>query len=95
MLTPPTKDNATSRLLCHVRRATSLARIKDLNASLKDFEAALRLDPDNAALAKDADVVRACLKAHSDDEEDRTQASIDCQEEEDEEESEFLSGSSC
>ncbi|RXG68350.1 Dyslexia susceptibility 1 candidate protein 1 protein-like [Armadillidium vulgare] len=61
LMIPASKENAKSRLLCHVRRGTSYVRLRDLSSALIDYESAFHLDPTSDALAKDVAAIKDCL----------------------------------
>eukprot|EP00042_Codosiga_hollandica_P033089 m.217330 g.217330 ORF g.217330 m.217330 type:complete len:249 (+) comp54106_c0_seq17:460-1206(+) len=53
LLTPPVPANLKSRVNALTRRATALVSLGDQLSALHDFQAALRLDPSNAAVESD------------------------------------------
>ncbi|KAB7494020.1 Dyslexia susceptibility 1 candidate 1-like protein [Armadillidium nasatum] len=61
LMIPASKENAKSRLLCHVRRGTSYVRLRDLSSALIDYESAFHLDPTSEALEKDVAAIKDCL----------------------------------
>lgn len=63
LLTPPVEANRQSRLRAHVRRGTAFAKLEMYIESLQDYEAARKLDPQNAQLLADADKIRSIIES--------------------------------
>ena len=66
LLTPCITLNATSRLKCHVRRATALCRVGLAKHGVADLEAAVKLDPTSAALKADLERAKELAEKDSD-----------------------------
>lgn len=60
-LTPPVEANATSRLKCHVRRGTAFCELELYAEGLLDYDAAIKIDPDNKELIADAENIRKII----------------------------------
>ena len=58
LLTPPVAENASSRLKAHVRRGTAFCEMELYAEGLMDYEAALKIEPDNEDIRKDAENIR-------------------------------------
>jgi dyslexia susceptibility 1 candidate gene 1 protein len=58
LLTPPVPQNAASRARVHVRRGTALCQLELYAEGLQDYEAALKLEPDNDEVRTDAQKIR-------------------------------------
>uniref|UniRef100_S4S020 Dynein axonemal assembly factor 4 n=1 Tax=Petromyzon marinus TaxID=7757 RepID=S4S020_PETMA len=58
LLTPPVPANRVARVKAHVRRGTALSQLEMFVEGLMDYEAALKLDPDNEVLREDARRIR-------------------------------------
>ncbi|XP_061428346.1 dynein axonemal assembly factor 4-like isoform X1 [Lethenteron reissneri] len=58
LLTPPVPANRAARVKAHVRRGTALCQLEMFVEGLMDYEAALKLDPDNVVLREDARKIR-------------------------------------
>ena len=61
MLTPPVADNANSRLKAHVRRGTAFCELELYAEGLLDYEAALKIDPNNSELKEDSENIRKTI----------------------------------
>ena len=61
LLTPPVEDNAQSRLKAHVRRGTAFCELELYAEGLLDYEAALKIEPDNAEIQNDAENIRKII----------------------------------
>lgn len=62
LLTPPVPANAQSRLKAHVRRGTAFCHLELYVEGLQDYEAALKIDPQNIELLQDAEKIRAVIQ---------------------------------
>ncbi|XP_051953472.1 dynein assembly factor 4, axonemal [Xyrauchen texanus] len=62
LLTPAVTANATARLKAHVRRGTAFCELELYVEGLQDFQAALEIDPHNAALKADTDRIRQIVQ---------------------------------
>lgn len=61
LLTPPVVDNASSRLKAHVRRGTAFCELELYAEGLLDYEAALKIDPENSEIREDAENIRKLI----------------------------------
>ena len=57
-MTPPVAENSSSRLKAHVRRGTAFCEMELYAEGLMDYEAALKIEPDNEDIRKDAENIR-------------------------------------
>ncbi|NXX85241.1 DAAF4 factor, partial [Urocolius indicus] len=62
LLTPPVPDNESARVKAHVRRGTAFCQLELYTEGLQDYEAALRIDPKNKTIAKDAEKIRHLIQ---------------------------------
>ncbi|EDO29978.1 predicted protein [Nematostella vectensis] len=62
LLTPPVPANAVSRCKAYVRRGTAAYHSEEYVEALKDYESALKIDPNNESLRADADRIRAIIQ---------------------------------
>ncbi|XP_072551181.1 dynein axonemal assembly factor 4 [Salminus brasiliensis] len=62
LLTPAVADNAAARLKAHVRRGTAFCELELYVEGLQDYQAALKIDPNNQALQADADKIREIVQ---------------------------------
>ncbi|XP_051512003.1 dynein axonemal assembly factor 4-like isoform X2 [Myxocyprinus asiaticus] len=62
LLMPAVTANATARLKAHVRRGTAFCELELYVEGLQDFQAALEIDPHNAALKADTDRIRQIVQ---------------------------------
>ncbi|KFO21397.1 dynein assembly factor 4, axonemal [Fukomys damarensis] len=62
LLTPPVADNAAARMKAHVRRGAAFCQLELYAEGLQDYEAALRINPADAAVRKDAEKIRDVLQ---------------------------------
>ncbi|XP_059808478.1 dynein assembly factor 4, axonemal isoform X1 [Hypanus sabinus] len=62
LLTPAVPDNAESRLKAHVRRGAAFCELELYVEGLQDYEAALKIDPNNAAVKADAEKIRRVIQ---------------------------------
>lgn len=63
LLFPAVPQNAASRCKALVRRGTAFCELELYVEGLRDYEAALKIDPDNKALAADAERMRQIIQA--------------------------------
>ncbi len=61
-LTPPVQQNLSSRVKAHVRRGTAFCQLELYAEGLQDYEAALKLEPQNEQLKKDAEKIRDIIQ---------------------------------
>ena len=61
LLTPPVADNAASRLKAHVRRGSAFCELELYAEGLLDYEAALKIQPDNIEVMEDAQNIRKLI----------------------------------
>jgi dyslexia susceptibility 1 candidate gene 1 protein len=64
LLTPPVESNLQSRIKSHVRRGTAFCELELYAEGLTDYEAALKLDPNNPELKNDADSIRKIIQGN-------------------------------
>ncbi|KAL7879210.1 hypothetical protein AOLI_G00101840 [Acnodon oligacanthus] len=62
LLTPAVADNAAARLRAHVRRGTAFCELELYIEGLQDYQAALKIDPNNQALQADASKIREIVQ---------------------------------
>ncbi|XP_043532981.1 dynein assembly factor 4, axonemal [Chiloscyllium plagiosum] len=62
LLTPAVPDNANGRLKAHVRRGTAFCELELYVEGLQDFEAALKIDPNNKTIQDDAEKIRRVIQ---------------------------------
>ncbi|XP_043120055.1 dynein assembly factor 4, axonemal [Puntigrus tetrazona] len=62
LLKPAVAANAPARLKAHVRRGTAFCELELYVEGLLDYQAALEIDPRNAALQADADKIREIIQ---------------------------------
>ncbi|KAM9807553.1 dynein axonemal assembly factor 4-like [Neosynchiropus ocellatus] len=65
LLTPEVRDNAAARARAHVRRGSAFCQLELFAEGLLDFQAALKIDPDNRALQCDAQKIRDIIQGTS------------------------------
>eukprot|EP00106_Octopus_bimaculoides_P005017 XP_014772459.1 PREDICTED: dyslexia susceptibility 1 candidate gene 1 protein homolog [Octopus bimaculoides] len=63
LLMPPVPQNASSRCKAFVRRGTAFCKLELFVEGLQDYEAALKLDPNNEQLIKDAEEIRRVIQS--------------------------------
>nr|XP_006812430.1 PREDICTED: LOW QUALITY PROTEIN: dyslexia susceptibility 1 candidate gene 1 protein homolog [Saccoglossus kowalevskii] len=63
LLTPPVEANANSRLKAHIRRGTAFCRLELYVEGLMDYDAALKISPDNPKLIADANKMRTIIQS--------------------------------
>ncbi|KAI1235093.1 hypothetical protein IHE44_0002725 [Lamprotornis superbus] len=62
LLTPPVRDNEKARVKAHVRRGTAFCQLELYTEGLQDYEAALKIDPRNKNIEKDAEKIRHLIQ---------------------------------
>ncbi|XP_072472089.1 dynein axonemal assembly factor 4 isoform X3 [Notamacropus eugenii] len=62
LLTPHVADNANARMKAHVRRGTAFCQLELYVEGLQDYEAALKIDPSNKIVRKDAEKIRNIIQ---------------------------------
>ncbi|NXG51625.1 DAAF4 factor, partial [Psilopogon haemacephalus] len=62
LLTPPVPDNNSARVKAYVRRGTAFCQLELYTEGLQDYEAALKIDPKNEAIEKDAEKIRHLIQ---------------------------------
>ncbi|XP_008937595.1 PREDICTED: dyslexia susceptibility 1 candidate gene 1 protein, partial [Merops nubicus] len=62
LLTPPVADNENARVKAYVRRGTAFCQLELYTEGLQDYEAALRIDPKNKAIEKDAEKIQHLIQ---------------------------------
>ncbi|XP_066541140.1 dynein assembly factor 4, axonemal [Hoplias malabaricus] len=62
LLTPAVSENAASRLKAHVRRGTAFCELELYVEGLQDYQAALKIEPNNEALQLDAKNIREIIQ---------------------------------
>ncbi|XP_039933215.1 dynein axonemal assembly factor 4 isoform X4 [Hirundo rustica] len=62
LLTPPVPDNENARVKAHVRRGTAFCQLELYTEGLQDYEAALKIDPKNKNIEKDAEKIRHLIQ---------------------------------
>ncbi|KAM4893506.1 dynein axonemal assembly factor 4 isoform 1-T1 [Sylvia borin] len=62
LLTPPVPDNENARVKAHVRRGTAFCQLELYTEGLQDYEAALKIDPRNKNIEKDAEKIRHLIQ---------------------------------
>ncbi|NXP50299.1 DAAF4 factor, partial [Heliornis fulica] len=67
LLTPPVPDNKNARVKAYVRRGTAFCQLELYAEGLQDYEAALKIDPKNEAIEKDAEKIRHLVQGTSQD----------------------------
>ncbi|KGL80502.1 Dyslexia susceptibility 1 candidate 1, partial [Tinamus guttatus] len=65
LLTPPVPDNENARVKAHVRRGTAFCQLELYAEGLQDYEAALKIDPKNSTIEKDAEKIRRIIQGTS------------------------------
>ncbi|WAR00965.1 DAAF4-like protein, partial [Mya arenaria] len=65
LLVPAVQQNADSRLKCHVRRGTSFCELEMYVEGLLDYEAAVKIDPNNEQLKADAENIRHIIQTET------------------------------
>ncbi|XP_067999983.1 dynein axonemal assembly factor 4 [Melanerpes formicivorus] len=66
LLTPPVPDNKSARVKAYVRRGTAFCQLELYTEGLQDYEAALKIDPENEAIGKDAEKIRCLIQGTQD-----------------------------
>ncbi|KFU87244.1 Dyslexia susceptibility 1 candidate 1 [Chaetura pelagica] len=67
LLTPPVPDNESARVKAYVRRGTAFCQLELYTEGLQDYEAALKIDPKNKTIEKDAEKIRHLLHGTTQD----------------------------
>ncbi|XP_010207186.2 dynein axonemal assembly factor 4 isoform X3 [Colius striatus] len=62
LLTPPVPDNESARVKAHVRRGTAFCQLELYTEGLQDYEEALKIDPKNKTIEKDAEKIRHLIQ---------------------------------
>ncbi|NXN89991.1 DAAF4 factor, partial [Bombycilla garrulus] len=62
LLIPPVPDNEKARVKAHVRRGTAFCQLELYTEGLRDYEAALKIDPRNKNIEKDAEKIRHLIQ---------------------------------
>ncbi len=64
LLTPPVESNLQNRIKSHVRRGTAFCELELYAEGLMDYEAALKLDPNNDELKADSKNIREIIQGN-------------------------------
>ncbi|KFR02691.1 Dyslexia susceptibility 1 candidate 1, partial [Nipponia nippon] len=67
LLTPPVPDNENARVKAYVRRGTAFCHLELYTEGLQDYEAALKIDPKNKTIEKDAEKIRHLIQGTTQD----------------------------
>ncbi|NWX47394.1 DAAF4 factor, partial [Steatornis caripensis] len=67
LLTPPVPDNENARVKAYVRRGTAFCQLELYTEGLQDYEAALKIDPKNKTIEKDAEKIRHIIQGATQD----------------------------
>ncbi|NXW53472.1 DAAF4 factor, partial [Eurystomus gularis] len=67
LLMPPVPDNENARVKAYVRRGTAFCQLELYTEGLQDYEAALRIDPKNKTIEKDAEKIRHLIQGSTQD----------------------------
>ncbi|NXS52175.1 DAAF4 factor, partial [Brachypteracias leptosomus] len=67
LLTPPVPDNESARVKAYVRRGTAFCQLELYTEGLQDYEAALRIDPENKTIQTDAEKIRHVIQGSMQD----------------------------
>ncbi|NXL57093.1 DAAF4 factor, partial [Chordeiles acutipennis] len=62
LLTPLVPDNENARVKAYVRRGTAFCQLELYTEGLQDYEAALKIDPKNRTIEKDAEKIRHLIQ---------------------------------
>ncbi|XP_035191767.1 dynein assembly factor 4, axonemal isoform X1 [Oxyura jamaicensis] len=62
LLIPPVPDNENARVKAYVRRGTAFCQLELYAEGLQDYEAALKIDPKNRTIEKDAEKIRHIIQ---------------------------------
>ncbi|XP_013812716.1 dynein axonemal assembly factor 4 [Apteryx mantelli] len=62
LLMPPVPDNENARVKAYVRRGTAFCQLELYAEGLQDYEAALKIDPKNKIIQKDAEKIRHIIQ---------------------------------
>ncbi len=63
-MNPPVEENLQSRIKAHVRRGTAFCELELYPEGLTDYEAALKLDPNNVTLRNDSENIRKTIQGN-------------------------------
>jgi len=61
LLTPPVPQNAKSRVRGHIRRGSAFCELELYAEGLQDYEAALKIEPENESVKSDAERIRKVI----------------------------------
>ncbi|KFV14400.1 Dyslexia susceptibility 1 candidate 1, partial [Tauraco erythrolophus] len=67
LLTPPVPANESARVKAYVRRGTAFCQLELYTEGLQDYEAALKIDPKNKTVEKDAEKIRHLIQGTTQD----------------------------
>ncbi|NXJ87517.1 DAAF4 factor, partial [Corythaixoides concolor] len=67
LLTPPVPANENARVKAYVRRGTAFCQLELFTEGLQDYEAALKIDPKNKTIEKDAEKIRHLIQGATQD----------------------------
>ncbi|NXW46863.1 DAAF4 factor, partial [Nyctiprogne leucopyga] len=67
LLTPLVPDNENARVKAYVRRGTAFCQLELYTEGLQDYEAALKIDPKNRTIEKDAEKIRHLIQGTTQD----------------------------
>ncbi|NXN34690.1 DAAF4 factor, partial [Rhinoptilus africanus] len=67
LLTPPVPDKENARVKAYVRRGTAFCQLELYTEGLQDYEAALKIDPKNKNIEKDAEKIRHLIQGTTQD----------------------------
>ncbi|NXW82829.1 DAAF4 factor, partial [Alopecoenas beccarii] len=67
LLTPPVPDNENARVKAYVRRGTAFCQLELYTEGLQDYEAALKINPKNKTIEKDAEKIRHLIQGTTQD----------------------------
>ncbi|XP_065497951.1 dynein axonemal assembly factor 4 [Caloenas nicobarica] len=67
LLTPPVPDNENARVKAYVRRGTAFCQLELYTEGLQDYEAALKINPKNKTVEKDAEKIRHLIQGTTQD----------------------------
>lgn len=65
LLSPPVPQNADSRCKALIRRGTAFCELEMYVEGLQDYEAALKIDPNNKQVREDAEKMRKIIQSSS------------------------------
>ncbi|XP_069723018.1 dynein axonemal assembly factor 4 isoform X2 [Phaenicophaeus curvirostris] len=67
LLRPPVPDNENARVKAYVRRGTAFCQLELYIEGLQDYEAALKIDPNNKIIEEDAEKIRHLIQGTTQD----------------------------